>query len=100
MPLRNINNMGPINMNGYSFDQRMKTNAMTKQLNEEIDWVRIKGEQLKDAAFEYKKVASDLMAFELCENLSIFFRNEHRKTLGLKNDEQGIDYSENVERLK
>jgi hypothetical protein len=45
-------------MPGISMDQHYKINAMTKQLNEEIDWVSIRRRELADAAYALKKVSS------------------------------------------
>lgn len=52
-------------MSGYSFDARMKTNAMTKQLNEDIDWVSIRRRELAEAAYALKEVTSALYVNEV-----------------------------------
>lgn len=52
-------------MSGYSFNSRMKTNAMTKALNTEIDWVSIRRRELAQAAHALKEVSSTMYANEV-----------------------------------
>lgn len=79
-----------------------KQNAKTKELREEIsdDILNYKKHELTQSIVDLENLTDTFFVVSFLETHLMALIRKHRERFIAKNDEQGIDYSESVERLK